>query len=133
MAVTLTVSAKELERQAQLVFEGKTYKMFLAVNSGSLTSESTAAAWEAVELSGNGYAAVTGTIGTGSYDSTDARYELPAINATYSATGSGFTYDTICLKIGSELYLHSVCVESPSITLADGESKNYAFSLVQDN
>jgi len=43
MAVALTISTKELERQAKLVFEGKSYKVFLASNAGTLTGDSTAA------------------------------------------------------------------------------------------
>lgn len=133
MAVALTISTKELERQAKLVFEGKTYKLFLATNSGSLTADSTAAAWEAVEVSGGGYTAATGTIGAGSYSSGNARYELPTINATFTAGTGGFSYNTICLRIGTELYLHSVTVESPSITLASGQSKSYTITLAQDD
>lgn len=132
MAITTTISAKELQRQAALVFQGKAYKLFLATK-GALTSESTAALWEAAEVSGGGYAAVTGTIGTGSYNSGTGRYELPALTGSFTATGGGFTYDTVCLKIGTELYLHSIAVESPTIVMAAGQSKAYTLTLVQDN
>lgn len=132
MAVTTTISAKELERQAKAVFEGKAYKLFLATQ-GALTPESTAALWEAAEATGGGYAAATGTIGAGSYNTGTARYELPVITGAFTATGGGFTYDTVCLKIGAELYLHSIAVESPSIVMAAGQSKSYTLTLVQDN
>lgn len=134
MAITLTISQKELERQAGLCFQGRAYEVFLATNDGSLTANSTYAAWQAVEVgSANGYAPVSGTLGTGSWDSTDARYELPAVTATFTSTGSGYSYNTICLRIGTETYLHSIVAESPSITLAAGQSKSYVITLVQDD
>lgn len=134
MALTLSISQYELQRQAALAFEGKAYEVFLATNSGSLTSNSTYAAWQAVEVaSANGYAPVTGTIGTGSWSAGNARYELPSITATFTSSGSGFSYDTICVRIGTETYLHSTIAESPSITLAAGQSKSYVITLVQDD
>lgn len=133
MAITATISQKELERQANLSFEAKSFTVFLATNSGSLTAQSTYSAWVAVAPSGGGYAAVTGTIGTGSYNGTTNRYELPTITATFTATGAGFSYDTVCLRIGTETYLHSIVVESPSITLLAGQSKTYTLLLAQDD
>lgn len=133
MALTTTISTKELQRQAAAAFEGQTYTVFLAVNSGTLTTESTAAAWLAVKVSGGGYADVTGTIGTGSYASGNARYELPAINATFTATGVGFTYDTVCIRIGTATYLHSLLVETPSVTMAAGQTKTYTITLAVDD
>ena len=132
MAITLTISQAELARQAAAVFEGKTFKLFLAVQ-GSLTAESLTTDWEAAELSGNGYAAITGTVGVGSYSTANGRYELPAINGTFTASGGGLTYDTICLVIDGATHLHSINVENPSITLADGQSKSYTLTLAQDD
>ena len=132
MAISLTISQRELARQAAEAFEGQTFKLFLATQ-GSLTAESDLTAWEAAEVSGNGYAAITGTIGTGSYSTTNARYELPAISGTFTATGSGFTYDTVVLAIGSATGVHSINVESPSITLAASQSKSYTLTLAQDD
>lgn len=134
MAITLTISQNELQRQAALAFEGQTYEVFLANNSGSLTANSTYAAWQAVELAtANGYAPVTGTIGTGAWSSANARYELPAITATFTSSGSGLSYDTICVRIGTETYLHSILAESPSVTLAAGQAKSYVITLVVDD
>ena len=134
MPITLSISQNELQRQAALCFEGNAYEVFLATNTGSLTANSTYAAWQAVEVaSGNGYAPVTGNLGTGAWDAGDARYELPAITATFNSTGSGFSYNTICVRIGTETYLHSIIAESPSITLAAGQSKSYVITLVQDD
>jgi hypothetical protein len=134
MALTTTISQKELERQAGLCLEGRAYEVFLALNDGSLTAQSTYSAWQALEVaSANGYAPVTGTLGSGTWDAGDARYELPSITATFTSSGSGFSYDTICLRIGTETYLHSIVVESPSVTLAAGQSKSYVITLVQDD
>lgn len=134
MAVSLTISEFELARQAELCFTGQAYEVFLATNSGSLTASSTYAAWQAVEVaSANGYAPVTGTLSAGSYNSGTARYELPNITATFSSTGSGYSYNTICIRIGTETYLHSAITESPAITLAAGQSKTYVITLVQDD
>ena len=133
MALTTTISTKELQRQAAEAFEGQTYTVFLAVNSGTLTAETAAATWIAAKVSGGGYADVTGTIGTGAYASGNARYELPAINATFTATGVGFTYDTVCIRIGTATYLHSLLVETPSVTMAAGQSKTYTITLAVDD
>ena len=132
MAVSVSVSTKELERQAKLVFEGKTYKIFLATK-GALTVDSTRTAWEAVEVSGGGYAAATGTVPAGTYNTGNGRYEMPAISGTFTATGGGFSYDTVCLVVDGSAYLHSIMVESPAITLAAGQSKSYNLTLVQDD
>jgi len=131
MAVSVSISTKELERQAKLVFEGKTYKLFLAVK-GALTVDSTRVDWEAAEVSGGGYAAATGTIPAGTYSTGNGRYEMPALSATFTATGGGFTYDTVCLVIAGSPYLHSILTETPSVTLAAGQSKSYTLTLVQD-
>jgi hypothetical protein len=134
MAITLTISQKELQRQAALCLEGRAYEVFLATNDGSLTANSTYAAWQAVEVaSANGYAPTTGTLGTGAWDAGDARYELPAVTATFTSSGSGYSYNTVCVRIGTEIYLHSIVAESPSITLAAGQSKSYVITLVQDD
>lgn len=134
MAITLSISQYELKRQAALVFEGKAYEVFLATNSGTLTADSTYAAWQAVEVaSANGYAPVSGTIGTGAWSAGNARYELPSITATFTSSGSGFSYDTVCVRIGTETYLHSLIAESPALTLAAGQAKTYVITLVQDD
>lgn len=133
MALTLTISQKELQRQAVAALEGKAYTIFLATNSGSLTSESTYSAWNAVVASGTGYADVTGTLGSGSYNSITARWELPAVTATFTCSSGSYSYDTVCVRIGTESYLHSINVESPVITLASGQSKTYYITFAVDN
>ena len=134
MALTATLSQKELERVAGLAYEGEDIRVSLANDPGStLSSESTVAACDALKVSGGGYADFTDTIGSGSYDGSDERYEMPAIDALFSATGVGFTYNTIYVVIGTELYLHSLLVEDPAIVLADGESKTYRLLLNTDD
>jgi hypothetical protein len=108
----------------------------LANNSTSLTAESTASAWLAIELAtANGYAAVTGTIatGTGSYDSGDGRYEFPPIVATFTGASAGFTYNTVVLRIGTETTVVGILEEDPAITLLAGQAKTYTITLGDDD
>lgn len=131
---TTTISQKELQRLAAEAYEGKSYRVSLGYNNTSgLTSESTTAAWDAVKLSGNGYADVTGTIATGSYDATDQRYEMPQISAEFAASGGSLTYDTLYVVIDSNTYVHSITVESPAVTLADGSGVLYRIQLATDD
>lgn len=133
MALVTTISTKELQRQAVEAFEGKAYTVFLANNTGSLTAESTASAWLSAEVASAGYSAVTGTIGTGSYSTGNARYELPVIEAAFTAGVGGLSFDTVCIRIGSETYLHSILVESSGVALAEGQTKTYLLTLAQDD
>lgn len=133
MALTLTISQKELQRQAVAALEGKTFTIFLATNSGTLTSESTFAAWDAVKAVGTGYAPVTGTLAAGSYNATTGRWELPAVTATFTCSGGFYSFNTICIRIATETYLHSINVESPSVTLVSGQSKTYTITFAVDN
>lgn len=133
MTLSLSISTKELERQATLCFEGLAYKIFLVQNTNSLTAEDTAALWEADELTSTGYVAVTGTIGAGTYHVGNARFQMPQLVATFTAGVGGMSYDSICLKLGTELYLHSVVTETPTITLLEGQSKTYTLQLSQDD
>lgn len=135
MALTTTVSQAELARVAAAAYEGKTYRMSLANNTTSLTSESTVAQWDAAKLSGNGYADATGTLATGSYNSTTARYEIPQVSVTFTADGGNWTFNTLYVVItdGATSSLHSVVVESPSVTLVDGASITYRVTLNTDD
>jgi len=136
MAVTITFSRQELKRKADLAYDNKTYRVFLANNTTSLTAESTATAWLGAELdSTNGYAAVTGTIatGTGAYNTTTERYEFPAIVATFTATGVGFSYTTVVVRIGTETYVVGIFDEPLGITLLPGQSKTYRIVLGSDD
>ena len=134
MATTTTISQKELKRQAGLVFEGKTLKVLLAsVGSSGFTSESTVANWQSVEKSGNGYVRYSTTIATGAYDATTGTYKMPDIDAAFTASGAGYSYDRIVLYIEGETFIHSLIAEDPNITLAAGQTQTYRLSLRQDD
>ena len=136
MALTITLSQEELKRKADLAYDNKAYRVFLVNNTTSLTAESTATAWLAAELAAsNGYAAVTGTIatGTGAWSVTNDRYEFPAIVATFTASGAGFTYNTVVVRIGTETYVVGILEEAPDITLLAGQSKTYTITLGSDD
>jgi hypothetical protein len=134
MAIPTTISTKELERQAALVFEGETLKVMLCqVGVTGYTAESTVANWQSVEVSGGGYARYSEVIGTGSYNGTAGVYQLPAIDAEFTATGAGFTYDRIVLYIDGATYPHSVMVEDPNIVLLAGQVQTYRIDLSQDD
>lgn len=133
--MALTVTPKELERQAVAAFQGKAWRVFLALRQGtSLGLTSTIAAWTAEKVpTANGYADVTGTVGTGTYNNSTAAFELPALVATFSATGAGYSYDSIIVQIDNSTFPHSVELLTTPIALAAGQSKTYAPLLVQDN
>lgn len=134
MALTTTISQKELKRVADLAYEGETIKVMLcSVGATGYTAESTVANWQSVEKSGNGYARFSQVIATGSYDATDARYEIPAIDAAFSATGAGYSYDRIIIYIDGQTYIHSMIVENPNITLASGQTQTYRINLATND
>lgn len=135
MSLTLTITPKELERQAALAFEGKGYAVRLCSDPTlSLDQGSTVAEWEALELaSTNGYAAATGTIGVGSYNSTAGAYELPSINAQFTATSTGFSHDAVVITIDGATYPHSYIRLSEPLVLQAGQSKSYVLKLMQDD
>lgn len=134
MALTVTLSTKELQRVAYEAYEGNTLKVMLcAVGATGYTAESTVANWQSVELSGNGYARASTTIGTGSYNGTTARYELPSYDAVFTASGGTLSYDRIVAYINGATYPISVLTEDPNIILADGQSQTYRISLNTDD
>jgi hypothetical protein len=134
MALTVTISQRELKRIAALGYEGETLKVMLcSVGATGFTSESTVANWQSVEQSGNGYVRFSTTVDTGAYDAVDARYEMPDINAAFTATGAGYTYDRVIIYIDGETYIHSLIVEDPNIALAPGQTQTYRVTLVTDD
>lgn len=131
MAITTTVSSKELERVAALAYEGKTLKVMLcSVGITGYTAESTVANWQSVEKSGNGYVRYSEIIGTGTY--VNGSYGLPAIDAVFTAS-SAYTYDTVVLYIQGATYPHSIVTESPNIVLSAGQTQTYRFNLNTDD
>ena len=134
MAITTTVSQKELERVAALAYEGETLKVMLcSVGATGYTAQSTVANWQSVEASGNGYVRYSAVIGTGSYSGTNGRYELPNVDAAFTASGVGYTYDRVVLYIDGATYPHSILTESPNIVMAPGQTQTYRLSLNTDD
>lgn len=134
MAITVSISQKELARVANLAYEGETLKVMLcSVGATGYTAESTVANWQSVEKSGNGYARFSQVIATGAYDATDARYEIPAIDSAFTATGAGYTYDRIVIYVDGATYVHSVITEDPNIALAAGQTQTYRINLSTDD
>jgi hypothetical protein len=134
MAITVTLSQRELARVANLAYEGETIKVMLcSVGATGFTSESTVTNWQSVEKSGSGYVRFSQVIATGAYDATDARYEIPAIDAAFTATGAGYIYDRIVIYIDGSTYIHSLIVENPNIALAAGQTQTYRVNLACDD
>lgn len=134
MAITTALSTKELQRVAAVAYESKTLKVMLcSIGATGYTAESTVANWQSIEKSGNGYVRYSEVIGTGSYSSTNARYQLPTIDAAFTATGAGYTYDRVVLYIDGATYPHSVIVENPNIVLSAGQTQTYRLNLNTDD
>lgn len=134
MARTITVSQNELKRAAAAAYEGKAIRVMLCnVGSSGNNAESTVSAWQAVQVSGNGYAQFSGTVGTGAYNGTAAAYVLPDIDAAFTASGAGFTYDTVVVYFNGETNVHSIIVESPNVVLSAGQTQTYRISLRTDD
>ena len=134
MAITVTISQRELKRLAGLAYEGETLKVMLCnVGSSGFTAESTVANWQSVERSGSGYVRYSEVVATGTYSSTTASYNMPEIDADFTATGSGYSYDRIIAYIDGETYIHSLVEENPNITLAPGQTQTYRIVLATDD
>jgi hypothetical protein len=133
MAVSTVISQKELERVAALAYEGETVKVLLAqVGTSGYTAQSTVANWQSVELSGNGYVRYSEVIGTGAYNASTGRYELPVIDAEFTASAP-YSYDTIVVYLDGATYPHSIITESPNIALAAGQTQTYRITLIADD
>ena len=134
MVLTTVISEKELERVAALAYEGETLKVMLCmVGSTGFNASSTIAQWQTVELSGFGYSRFSITIPTGSYDNAELRYQIPAIDAAFSATSPGYLYDRIVVYIEGMTYIHSLITEDPNITIPGGQTQTYRITLVCDD
>lgn len=129
--MTFTITQGELEFQAGLVLTGQAYKVFLAT-TGSLTITSTLAAWEAAELAAtNGYAAVTGTVGTAVFNGTTGRVEAPQITGQFGpATGAGISFDAMIIKVGTvRTKPYAVRLYPLPQLLAAGQSRGFSLVL----
>lgn len=126
--MAFVITRGELEYEAGLILTGA-YKIFLATK-GNLTLTSTLAAWEAAELaSSNGYAAVTGTVGAGTYNSNKNRVEVPTISGQFTATGAGFTFDAMIAKLANRTKPYAINLYSTPVTLAAGQSRSFQLTL----
>jgi hypothetical protein len=101
MALTASLSQKELQRVAELAYEGYAVRVSLANDiGGSLGPEDTVAAWDAVKVTGSGYVDFKGTIGVGSYNVGNQRYQLPAFDAEFTANTTGYVFNRIYVVLG---------------------------------
>ena len=73
-------------------------------------------------------------------DGSDERWEIGGtpgantyIEATFNATGAGYTFNTVVIRIGSAAYPHSILTEAPSVTVGAGQSQIYRCQLLVDN
>jgi hypothetical protein len=134
MALTTSISQKELARVANLAYEGETLKVMLcSVGATGYTAESTVANWQSVEKSGNGYVRYSTVIATGAYNATSGSYKIPDIDAAFTASGAGYTYDRIVCYIDGATYIHSLITEDPNIALAAGQTQTYRITLTTDD
>jgi hypothetical protein len=134
MALTTTISTKELQRVAEAAYEGETLKVMLcAVGLTGFTAESTVAEWQTVEVSGNGYVRYSEEIDPGEYVALDGRYNLPAIDAEFTATSDGYTYDHVVLYVDGATHPHSIIAEDPNIVLLAGQTQTYRLRLNTDD
>jgi hypothetical protein len=145
MTLTAAISTNELARVAYAAYAGRRVRVALAnVGSTGYGVDSPVANWELAKIGGSGYADSTDVVDVGAYDATDARFELgseadaPYILAEFTASGGALSWDRVFVVIGTddgaggwdeELYLHSLLVENPGVTLADGQSVTYRIQL----
>jgi hypothetical protein len=123
-------------------YAGKRARLCLANNSGSLGVNSNTAAWDAVELSGNGYSRYQWTIPSGSYNSTTERFEVAAQLCEFAASsgGSGLSWNTAYLVLGTIsgstttwfTGVSFVLPESPNVVVSPGEPRSYNVLLFTD-
>jgi hypothetical protein len=101
MALTASLSQKELQRVAELAYEGYAVRVSLANDvGGTLGPEDTVTAWDAVKVTGSGYADFKGTIGEGAYNIGNQRYQLPAFDAEFTANTTGYVFNRVYVVLG---------------------------------
>jgi hypothetical protein len=124
-------------------YAGKKARLCLATTaSGSPGISSTTAQWDAVELSGNGYARYEWTIPTGSYNTTTERFEVAAqvCQFTASSGGAGMSWNAAYLVIGTisgstvtwNTGVSFTLTESPNAVLSPSEVRSYSVTLYTD-
>jgi hypothetical protein len=120
-------------------YQGKRARLCLAVNPGTLGPTSTTAQWDAVELSGNGYARYEWTIPAGSYNTTTGQFEAPSEVCPFqaSAQGVGLTWNTAYLVLGTisnnvttwNTGVEMLFVESANVAIYPGQPQAYEVSI----
>ena len=99
MATTSFISVKELERIAIRSYNGRTVNVLLAEEGATgFTEDSKVSEWKTAEIAAaGGYARLSQALGTGAYDAVDGRYEYPAIDFVFTASGGTIQYDTVVI------------------------------------
>lgn len=131
MALTASLSQKEMERVAGLAYEGFAVRVSLANDiTDTLDAEDTVASWDAVKVSGNSYADYKGTIGTGSYDGADQRYEMPTFDAEFTASATGYTYTNVYIVLGqyNSFNISNTSLTSNVATITTATAHNFSVS-----
>lgn len=133
MALTASLSQKEMERVAGLAYEGFAVRVSLANDiSATLDAEDTVAAWDALKVSGSGYADYKGTIGVGSYDASDQRYEMPTFDAEFTATTTGYTFTNVYIVLGTYNSFNISNTELTANVATITTSSNHNFSAADE-
>lgn len=99
-------SNAELLRVHTVAYQGRRARLCLAINSASLTKDSTTAQWDAVEITSqasNGYARAIWTLPAGAYSNSMGMVQGTGYLATFQASqnGLGLTFDTAYLVLGT--------------------------------
>jgi hypothetical protein len=138
MAITSALSIQELSRVAALAYQGKTIRVSLAVmGTSGFTEDSTTAEWDSVKVSGAGYSDFVTTLPEGGWDPGEGRFEIGEapgpntfLDALFAPAGNSFTYDCIYVVVDEDPHIHSLMLESPPVTLSDGQTITYRIQLV---
>lgn len=147
MTLAMQTSNAELLRVHALAYQGRQARLCLAINSASLTKDSTTAQWDAVEISSqasNGYARAVWTVPAAAYSPTLGMAQSTGYLATFQATqnGIGLTFDTAYLVYGTQnggtttwdTHVAHIQVLPPSDqVLSAGQPKSFeVFNLLDD-
>lgn len=102
----MQTSKAALARVYTAAYQGRRARLCLAINSASLTADSTTAEWDAVEITSqasDGYARVVWTLGAGAYSTGLGMVQSTQFLATFQASpsGLGLTFDTAYLVLGT--------------------------------
>lgn len=101
MAITTSVSQKELRRLAIRSYEGKVLHVRLcSIGASDYTQDNSVPDWLSIELPEiNGYQPFSAAIAAGSYDGPSGKYKLPSIDAPFECTNGVITYDSVLIYI----------------------------------